>query len=265
MTEPPIVRVLADEVLWYSQRDGWGHLYRYDLRTGALLGQVTSGQWAVRQILRVDGAERVVYFTASGLVEEDPYRRTVCRVGLDGTGFAKVTDDELDHIVTMPDNQEYFIDSASTVDTPPVSRVRDWAGRVLVELERTDITKLTATGWTPPERFRVKAADGVTDIYGVLYRPRGFDPAQRYPVVDSVYPGPQVDRVTPSFDPGGMGLDAEPSRRWASWWSRWMGEAPQGGASPSTTPPTAIWPTRAAWPTMSRRCGSWPRPGRGWT
>jgi dipeptidyl-peptidase 4 len=210
MAQPPIVRVLADEVLWYSQRDDWGHLYRYDLRTGALLGQVTSGQWAVRQILHVDEAERVVYFTASGLVDEDPYRRTVCRVGLDGSGFAKVTDDELDHIVTMPDNQEYFIDSASTVDTPPVSRARDWAGRVLVELERADINKLTAIGWTPPDRFRVKAADGATDIYGVLYRPRGFDPGQRYPVVDSVYPGPNVTRVDPCFDPGGMGLDAEP-------------------------------------------------------
>ncbi|MFI9308031.1 S9 family peptidase [Streptomyces triculaminicus] len=210
MYEPPIVRVLADEVLWYSQRDGWGHLYRYDLRTGELLGQVTSGQWAVRQILRVDEAERVVYFTASGLVEEDPYRRTVCRVGLDGTGFAKVTDDELDHVVTMQDGQEYFIDSASTVDTPPVTRVRDWTGRVLAELERADIGKLTATGWTAPERFRVKAADGVTDIYGVLYRPHGFDPAQRYAVVDNVYPGPQVARVAPCFDPGGMGLDAEP-------------------------------------------------------
>ena len=180
------------------------------LRTGALLGQVTSGHWAVRQILHVDEAERVVYFTTSGLVDEDPYRRTVCRVGLDGSGFAKVTDNELDHIVTMPDNQEYFIDSASTVDTPPVTTARDWSGRVLIELERADITRLTATGWTPPERFRVKAADGVTDIYGVLYRPRGFDPAQGYPVVDSVYPGPQVDRVAPCFDPGGMGLDAEP-------------------------------------------------------
>ena len=82
------MRVLADEVLWYSQRDGWGHLYRYDLRTGELLGQVTSGQWAVQQILHVDEAKRVVYFTASGLVDEDPYRRTVCRVGLDGSSFA---------------------------------------------------------------------------------------------------------------------------------------------------------------------------------
>ncbi|MGW6709020.1 DPP IV N-terminal domain-containing protein [Streptomyces sp. NPDC054956] len=208
--EAPIVRILADEVLWYSQRDGWGHLYRYDLRTGELLGQVTSGQWAVRQILRVDEAERVVYFTASGLVDEDPYRRTVCRVGLDGSGFAELTDDDQDHVVTMKDGQDYFIDSASTVDTAPVTTVRDWTGRVLVELERADTSKLTSTGWTAPERFRVKAADGVTDIYGVLYHPRGFDPARRYPVVDNLYPGPQVTRVSPSFDPGGMGLDAEP-------------------------------------------------------
>nr|WSX48528.1 S9 family peptidase [Streptomyces sp. NBC_00974] len=208
--EPPNVRVLADEVLWYSQRDGWGHLYRYDLRTGALLGQVTSGQWAVRQILRVDEAERVVYFTASGLVDEDPYRRTVCRAGLDGSGFAKVTHDDQDHIAALPDHQDYFVDSASTVDTPPVTTVRDWTGRVLVELERADIGKLTATGWTPPERFCVKAADGMTDIYGVLYRPREFDPARSYPVVDNVYPGPQLNRVSPSFDPGGLGLDAEP-------------------------------------------------------
>ncbi|MBB5873713.1 dipeptidyl aminopeptidase/acylaminoacyl peptidase [Allocatelliglobosispora scoriae] len=208
--EPPIVRVLAGEVLWYSQRDGWGHLYRYDLHTGALLGQVTAGPWAVRQILHVDEAERVVYFLAAGLVETDPYRRTVCRIGLDGTGFAAVTDDDLDHTVTIAESSAYFVDSASTVDTPPTATVRDWSGRVLVELERADIGKLAATGWTPPERFRVTAADGVTDIYGVLYRPRGFDPGQRYPVVDSLYPGPQANRVAPGFDPGGMGLDAEP-------------------------------------------------------
>lgn len=208
--EPPMVRVLADEVLWYSQRDGWGHLYRYDLHTGALVGQITAGEWAVQQILHVDEAERVVSFTAAGLVDADPYRRTVCRVGLDGSGFTRVTDDDLDHVVTVSPDAEYFIDSASTVDTPPVSRVRDWSGRVLVELERADISKLIAIGWTAPERFRVTAADGVTDVYGVLYRPRGFDPTQRYPVVDTLYPGPNVTRVEPGFDPGGMGLDAEP-------------------------------------------------------
>ncbi|SEQ35045.1 Dipeptidyl aminopeptidase/acylaminoacyl peptidase [Lentzea xinjiangensis] len=208
--EPAIVRLLDGEVLWFSQRDGWGHLYRYDLRTGELLGQVTSGEWLVRQVLHVDETERVVHFTASGLVDEDPYRRSVCRIGLDGTGFARITDDSLDHVVTVAENGQYFVDSASTVDTPPVTVVRDWSGRVLVELERTDITRLVATGWTAPERFCVKAADGETDIYGVLYRPRGFDPSKRYPVVDTIYPGPQVNRVDPCFDPGGMGLDAEP-------------------------------------------------------
>jgi hypothetical protein len=265
MTEPPIVRVLADEVLWYSQRDGWGHLYRYDLRTGTLLGQVTSGQWAVRQILYVDEAERVVYFTACGLVEEDPYRRTVCRVGLDGSGFVKVTEDELDHIVTMPDNQEYFIDSASTVDTPPVSRVRNWVGRVLVELERADITKLIATGWRPPERFRVKAADGVTDIYGVLYRPRGFDPAQRYPVVDSVYPGPQVTRVAPCFDPGGMGLDAEPIAALGFVVIAVDGRGTPGRNKSFHDASYGHLADAGCLADHSRRWGSWPRPGRGWT
>jgi dipeptidyl aminopeptidase/acylaminoacyl peptidase len=210
MLQPPIVRVLADEVLWYSQRDGWGHLYRYDRHTGALLGQVTSGEWAVREILHVDEVEQVVFFTAVGLVDSDPYRRTVCRVALDGSGFARVTDDGMDHVVTVPDTRGFFIDSASTVDTPPMTVVRDWEGRVLVELEHSDISRLTALGWTPPERFRVQAADGVTDIYGVLYRPREFDAARHYPVVDSLYPGPNVTRVEPCFDPGGMGVDAEP-------------------------------------------------------
>lgn len=204
----PIVRVLADEVLWFSQRDGWGHLYRYDLHTGALLNQVTTGQWLVREILHV--SDGVVYFTASGLVPEDPYRRTVCRVALDGTAFTIVTDDSLDHVVTVSPNGEYFVDSSSTVDTPPVTVVRSWSGEVLVSLEQADISRLLATGWTPPERFRVKAADGTTDIYGVLYKPRDFDPSASYAVVDSVYPGPQVTRVEPCFDPGGMGLDAEP-------------------------------------------------------
>lgn len=204
----PLVRVVAEEVLWFSQRDGWGHLYRYDLHTGSLLGRVTSGEYLVREILHV--GDGVVHFTASGLVPEDPYRRTVCKVGLDGTGFTIVTDDSLDHVVTVSPDGSYFVDSASTVDTPPVTTVRSWTGEVLVPLEQADISRLLATGWTAPERFRVKAADGETDIYGVLYKPHGFDPAGSYAVVDNVYPGPQVNRVEPCFDPGGMGLDAEP-------------------------------------------------------
>jgi dipeptidyl-peptidase-4 len=207
----PLIRFLAGgtEVLWYSQRDGWGHLYRYDVRSGELLGQVTAGQWAVQQILRVDEEQRVVYFTAAGLVASDPYRRSVCRVGLDGDGFVRLTDDDLDHVVTLSANGAYFLDSASTVDTPPVATVRDWDGRVLVELERADTSRLTATGWSAPERFRVTGADGETDIYGVLYRPHGFDPGRRYPVLDHTYPFPAILRVSPSFDQGWHGYDAE--------------------------------------------------------
>lgn len=207
-----ILKVLAsgEEVLWYSQRDGWGHLYLYDTASGELRNQVTSGEWAVQQILHVDEAARVVYFLAAGLVAADPYRRQVCRVGLDGSGFARLGDDDLDHAVTLSENEAYFVDSASTVDTPPVIRVRDWSGDVLVELERADISRLLETGWTRPAPFTAKAADGVTDIYGVMYLPNGFDPTKRYPVVDSPYPGPQHNRVQPCF--GGTGhfdMDAE--------------------------------------------------------
>lgn len=209
--EPPLVEVLeaTGEVLWYSQRDGWGHLYLHGLDDGEPRVQLTSGQWAVRQILHVDQRRRTVYFVASGLVAEDPYRRTVCRVGLDGTGFARVTDDDLDHVVTVAPDRSCFLDSASTNEIPPVSTVRGWDGSVLVELERADISSLVRTGWRPPERFRATAADGTTEIHGMLYRPHGFDPAKKYPVLNHPYFFPTAHRVTPSFDPGHYGYDAE--------------------------------------------------------
>lgn len=209
--QPPIVMVISggDEVLWYSQRDGWGHLYLYDARDGELRAQVTSGEWGVQQILHVDQQQRVVYFVASGLIEADPYRRSVCRVRLDGTGFARITEDELDHAVTVPPGAAYFVDSASTTGTPPMITARDWDGQVLVELERADITRLLRTGWTPPERFRATAADGETDVYGLLYKPHGFDPARSYPVIDTPYGIPVANRVSPAFDPGYYGYDAE--------------------------------------------------------
>jgi dipeptidyl aminopeptidase/acylaminoacyl peptidase len=207
----PMVRVLSggDEVLWYSQRDGWGHLYLYQAGSGTPAAQVTSGQWAVQEILHVDEEQRVVWFTAAGLVEEDPYRRSVCRAGLDGSGFARVTSDDLDHAVTVPPAGQHFIDSASATGTPPVITVRAWDGRVLAELERADVTGLAAVGWRPPERFRATAADGRTQVYGLLYRPHDFDPARRYPVIDTPYGLPAASRVSPSFDPGAYGYDAE--------------------------------------------------------
>ncbi|MFE1823559.1 DPP IV N-terminal domain-containing protein [Streptomyces anulatus] len=208
---PPMVRVLDSgaQVLWYSQRDNWGHLYLYDARSGEVLNQVTQGDWAVQEILHVDEEHRVVHFLASGLDAEDPYRRTVCRVALDGTGFARITDDDLDHVVTVPPGAGYFLDSASTNSSPPVITARTWDGRVLVEVARADATRLRETGWSPPERFRATAADGHTQIHGMLYHPHGFDPSERYPVLDHPYGFPSAPRVVPCFDPGFYGYDAE--------------------------------------------------------
>ena len=206
----PMVRVLAGgrEALWYSQRDGWGHLYLYDLDAGRLKHQVTKGDFAVQEILHIDETERVAHLVVSGLAA-DPYHRSPVRVGLDGGGLVELNDDGLDHVVRAPAHGRWFLDSASTVDTPPVTTVRDRDGSVLLEVERADVSRLLDAGWSPPERVRTVAADGVTPIYGVLYKPYGFDPARRYPVIDNPYPGPHTGRVEPSFDPGFDGYQAE--------------------------------------------------------
>jgi dipeptidyl-peptidase 4 len=202
---PPLVHTLANgEVLWYSQRDGWGHLYRYS-GSGVLINQVTEGAWAVRDLVQVDEDAGAVYFTASGLVDADPYVRQLCRVDLDGSGFARLTDDVDDHTVLASPSGEYLVDVASLADRPPVAVVRDLSGRVVVELERADVSALERAGWTPPERFRVKAADGTTDIYGLLWRPHGFDPDRRYPIIDRIYPGPHSQHAPPGFDNTGTG------------------------------------------------------------
>ena len=207
--QAPIVRVLPGgrELLWFSQREGWGHLYRYDLTGGSLLNQVTFGEFCVQEILRVDGES--VYFTATGLVPADPYRRTVCRAAVDGSGFSRVTEDEFDHVVTVPPTAGYFLSSASTTETSPVITARAWDGTVLVELERADASRLLAAGWRPPERVRARSADGSTDVWGLLYRPQNFDPDQRYPVIDTPYGLPGAARVSAAFDPGYYGYDAE--------------------------------------------------------
>lgn len=195
---PPLLRVLdSGEILWWSQRDGWGHLYRY-AAGGELLGRVTGGQWLVRRVLWVDQDRRQVWFLACGL-HADPYIRQICRVDLDGGGFVRITDDDLDHDALAPPLGGYLLDRASTVDVAPRARVLGGDGEVLVELEDPDTAALEAAGWTPPERFRTTAADGRTPIYGLLWRPHGFDPARRYPVVDHVYPGPNIHRASPAF------------------------------------------------------------------
>ncbi|WP_433781286.1 DPP IV N-terminal domain-containing protein [Actinomycetospora sp. CA-101289] len=198
--DPTMTRVLGSgEVLWWSQRDGWGHLWLYPA-DGGPAAQVTSGSWLVRSVLWVDEDRRQVWFTAGGL-SDDPYVRQIARIGLDGRGFARLTDDDLDHDAVAPPGGGYIVDRASDSEEPPHAQVLDEDGRVLVELEAPDTEALRAAGWTPPERFRATAADGHTAIFGLLWRPHGFDPARRYPVVEHIYPGPQNFRAGPSFDP----------------------------------------------------------------
>lgn len=198
--EPPMTRVLdSGEILWWSQRDGWGHVYLYSA-DGHQVTQVTKGQWLVRRVLWVDEDRRQVWFLAGGLVGDDPYVRQICRIGFDGSGFTRITDDYLDHDAVSPPEGGYLVDRASTSKQPPRSVVLDGDGEVLVELESPGTAALEALGWSPPERFRVTAADGKTPIYGLLWRPHNFDPQRRYPVIEHIYPGPQNFRAGPSFN-----------------------------------------------------------------
>ncbi|HEY1525704.1 MAG TPA: DPP IV N-terminal domain-containing protein [Candidatus Angelobacter sp.] len=202
MDDQPLVRVLGDgaEVIWFSERDGWGHLYLYDGTTGALKNQITKGPWLVREIKHVDEANRWLYFTAGGYkAGEDPYLRQLFRIKLDGSDLQALTPENADHEITFSPTGDYFVDTYSRPDLIPVSVLRAANGKFIRELERADISKLVAVGWKPPEPFVAKAADGITDVYGILYRPPNFDPTKKYPVIDGIYPGPQQIVVHHTF------------------------------------------------------------------
>ncbi len=200
----PLVRVLGGgaELIWFSQRDGWAHLYLYDGNTGALKHQITAGAWVVRNIEYVDETNRWVYFTAGGREPgRDPYYRHLYRIKLDGSNLQLLTPEDAEHQVTFSPTGMYFVDTHSRIDAAPVSLLRAADGRLIRELERADVELLLAAGWKWPEPFSVKARDGITDLYGVMFRPSNFDPKKKYPVLDSIYPGPQTIRTPKSFFP----------------------------------------------------------------
>jgi dipeptidyl-peptidase 4 len=186
------------EVLWYSQRDGYGHLYLYDLGTGALKNRITAGEWMVVDVLHVDEAGGWVYFTAAGRERgRDPYHRHLYRVRLNGSGLALLTPEDADHVITMSPSGRHFVDTYSRVDAPPVTVLRRADGRMVRTLEQADITRLLATGWVAPQPFTAKARDGVTDLHGLMYRPSNFDASGRYPIINNIYPGPQAGSIGP--------------------------------------------------------------------
>lgn len=183
------VNETTGEVLWFSERSGYGHLYRHGAE-GGLLNAVTSGDWVVRSLVAVDGDR--VYFTAGGREPgRDPYYRHLYRVRADGTDLALLTPEDADHEVSFAPDGSAFVDTCSRVDAPPRTVVRAADGTLLLKLGEGDVAYLDALGWRPPEQVVVEATDGQTDLYGLLFLPTDFDPGASYPVVDSVYPGPQ--------------------------------------------------------------------------
>ncbi len=189
------------EMIWWSERDGWGHYYLYD-GDGKLKAQLTSGEFTCQGIEGVDEKLRVLFFNACGREpNEDPYFFHLYRIGLDGTGLKLLNPGDASHSADMDDNVRVFINTFSRVNTAPVCELRDAMGNALVKLEATDTSALLEAGYKFPEPFKVKADDGVTDLYGVMYKPFDFDPAVKYPIIAYVYPGPQTESVTKTFSP----------------------------------------------------------------
>lgn len=186
----------SNEFIWYSERDNCGHLYLYDLTTGKLKNQITSGDWVVTQLLRVDEKNRLLYFLANGREKgENPHSAHFYRVGFDGKNLSLLTPESGHHRITLSPSGFYFVDSYSMPDVPDVAVLRDETGKLLTDIAKADISKLLETGWQPPVPITMKARDGMTDLYGLLFKPSRLDESKKYPIVNNIYPGPQGGSV----------------------------------------------------------------------
>jgi dipeptidyl aminopeptidase/acylaminoacyl peptidase len=189
------------EIIWASERDGWEHLYLINGKTGEFENQITKGDWAVRAVNRVDEEKRQIWFEASGINPgEDPYFVHAYRINFDGTGLTPLTPAEANHHVEFSSDGKYYVDLWSRIDVPPAMALYSASNnKQLMLVEQADITKLIAAGWHAPEAFNAKGRDGLTDIWGVIYRPVNFDPSKKYPVIEDIYAGPQGSFVPKSF------------------------------------------------------------------
>ena len=197
----------SDEILYASERDGWRHLYLIDAKKGEIKNQVTRGEYVVRGIDLIDEEKRQVWFRAGGKNPgQDPYFIHYYRVNFDGTGLIALTEGNGTHSARFSPDRAHLIDTYSRVDMPPIHELRRTSdGSLVCKLEEADINGLKATGWEPPEVFVAKGRDGKADIWGVISRPKNLDPAQKYPVIESIYAGPQDSYVPKAFSPFRMG------------------------------------------------------------
>ncbi|KAA0225478.1 S9 family peptidase [Fimbriimonadia bacterium ATM] len=189
----------GEDFIWFSERTGWGHYYLYS-NDGKLKNAITKGPFRASDIVQVDAEKGVLYFRGQGReMGENPYYRHLYRIGLDGKGLALLDPGDADHTSTLTPSKKFLVDVHSRPDLAPRVFVRDDRGNVIMQLEQMDLSRLEQLGWRMPETFVVKAADGVTDIYGNLWKPANFDPTKRYPIIANVYPGPQTESVSSTF------------------------------------------------------------------
>lgn len=191
----------GSEIIWSSERDGWRHLYLIGTQRGEVKCQITKGNWVVRQVDYVDPESRTIYFFASGFnPNEDPYNMHYCSIRFDGTAFCDLTPQAANHRIYPSADRTYFVDVYSRPDLPAVSVLRRTStGEVLKVIERCDVSQLQEQGWQMPEVFVAKGRDGVTDIWGTIYRPFNFDPSKSYPIIEDIYAGPHSSHVTKDF------------------------------------------------------------------
>lgn len=187
----------SGEFLWWTQKSDWGHLYLHDLASGKQKHAITEGDWNVREVLHLDTASRTVWFYGQGReAGRDPYLRHLYRVSLDGGPVQLLTPEDANHTVHISADGKYFADTYSSTTQAPVTLLRRMSdGGPVHELARADTRRLEAAGWRAPEKFVVKARDGHTDIHGMLWKPSHFDAGKKYPIVNYIYPGPQVGSI----------------------------------------------------------------------
>ncbi|MFZ9235696.1 MAG: DPP IV N-terminal domain-containing protein [Algoriphagus sp.] len=196
--------LLGNELIWWSERDGWGHFYLYG-KDGTLKRQLTSGPYHTAGTARVDAGLRKLYFIANGREKgEDPYYEHLYSVSLDGGAVTLLNKGDFNHEISINDGASYFVSNFSRVNTVPASVLYDRNGAKIMDLETADLSQLFASGYQFPEPFTFKADDGITDLYGVMYKPFDFDSTRTYPLIQYVYPGPQTEAVNKSF---GRGMD----------------------------------------------------------
>ena len=205
----------GNEIIHWSERDGWGHFYLYD-ENGKLKNQITSGPFHCEGIVGIDEKKRILYFSANGkeliapdkksvaLEKEDPYYLHLYKINFDGTGLKLLNEGNFDNSFNMDDDEQFFVNNFSRVNTIPESSLIDNNGKTILKLESSDFTRIMESGYKFPETFKVKADDGITDLFGVMYKPFDFDPNKKYPLIEYVYPGPQTESVNKSW---GRGMD----------------------------------------------------------